>query len=138
MAKRITALLLACLTVICFVGCKEEYQQPIFKEMYYIEDTELGEGAKTVTVDVIVNKTTVTFTIHTDAKTLGEALLEHRLIEGDQGEYGLYIKRVNGVLADYDVDKHYWGFYKNGEMMMTGVDGTDIADGEHYELKRQQ
>ena len=25
-------------------------------------------------------------------------------------------------------------FTKNGEMMMTGVDGTAITDGEHYEL----
>ena len=25
-------------------------------------------------------------------------------------------------------------FYKDGEMMNTGVDGATIADGEHYEL----
>ena len=43
-------------------------------------------------------------------------------------------KKVNGILADYDVDKTYWGLYKNGEYLMTGVDTTEIADGEHYEL----
>ena len=27
--------------------------------------------------------------------------------------------------------------YKNGEMMMVGVDGAAIADGEHYELVKE-
>ena len=51
-----------------------------------------------------------------------------------QSEYGLYIKVVNGITADYDVDQSYWGFSKGGEYMMTGVDGTPFADGEVYEL----
>ena len=46
----------------------------------------------------------------------------------------VYIKSVNGITADYDVDRSYWAFNKNGEMMLTGVDMTNIADGEHYEL----
>ena len=65
---------------------------------------------------------------------LGDALSEHDLLEGEEGEFGLYVKKVNGILADYDIDKTYWGLYKNGEYLMTGVDTTEIADGEHYEL----
>ena len=76
----------------------------------------------------------VTFTIKTDKEILGDALLEHDLIAGEEGDYGLYVKVVNGMTADYDVDQSYWAFYKDGEYMMTGVDGTEIADGEHYEL----
>jgi len=83
---------------------------------------------------VIVGEQSVTFTIKTDAETLGDALLAHNLIAGDQGDFGLYVKAVNGITADYDVDQSYWGFSKNGEYMMTGVDGTAIADGEVYEL----
>ena len=60
--------------------------------------------------------------------------MEHSLLEGDEGPYGLYVKKVNGITADYDVDQSYWGFYKNGEYMMTGIDMTEFADGEHYEL----
>ena len=36
--------------------------------------------------------------------------------------------------ADYDADGLYWAFYKSGEYLMTGVDTTEIADGEQYEL----
>ena len=88
----------------------------------------------TVEVEVRVEDKSVTFTISTDGATLGDALLEHGLIEGESGAYGLYVKRVNGILADYDVDASYWSFYKGGEYLMTGVDGEYITDGAHYEI----
>ena len=50
----------------------------------------------------------------------------------------MYIKFVNGIEADYDKDKSYWAFYKNGEYMLSGVDTTAIADGEHYELVKEK
>jgi hypothetical protein len=100
----------------------------------YRKDVELGEGSKTVAVEVKAEDSSITITLHTDAKTLGQALQEQELLEGENGDYGLYVKKVNGILADYDVDKTYWGLYKNGEYLMTGVDTTEIADGEHYEL----
>ena len=100
----------------------------------YLNDTEFGEGSKTVVVTVKAGESEISFTIHSDKTYLSEALLEHKLIEGDESEFGLYVKKVNGILADYDVDKTYWGFYKNGEMMMVGVSSAEFADGEHYEL----
>ena len=100
----------------------------------YLEDTSFGEGAKTVTVKVIVEGKTVTFTIKSDAETLGDALIAHGLIAGEESAYGLYVKVVNGITADYDIDQSYWGFSKGGEEMMTGIDGTKFADGEVYEL----
>lgn len=100
----------------------------------YTADTTFGNGATTVTVQVKAEDKTVSFTVKTDKKTLGDALLEHDLIAGDQGAYGLYVKKVNGITADYDVDQSYWAFYKGGEMMMVGVDGAEIKDGEGYEL----
>jgi len=77
---------------------------------------------------------TVTFTIHTDGTTLRQALEENSLIAGDESDYGLYVKTVDGMTADYDADGLYWAFYKSGEYLMTGVDTTEIADGEQYEL----
>ena len=85
-------------------------------------------------VEVKVEEQSVTFTIHTDADTLGEALLEHELIAGEDSQYGIYVKTVNGILADYDIDKSYWGFYQNGEYLMSGVDTTAIVGGEHFEI----
>ena len=106
----------------------------LWKNATYLKDTEFGTGSKTIAVEVKVEDKSVTFTIHTDKETLGDALLEHNLIAGEEGMYGLYVKTVNGMLADYDIDASYWSFYKGGEMMMTGVDGESISGGEHYEI----
>lgn len=100
----------------------------------YTEDTEVGEGAKTVSVEVSAEDKSITFTIHTDKENLADALTDNKLVSGDESEYGLYIKEVNGIKADYDVDKAYWAISKDGEYLNTGADSTTIADGEHYEL----
>ena len=49
--------------------------------------------------------------------------------------FSLYVKKVNGITADYDVDQTYWAFYINGEYGMTGVDATDIEAGATYTFK---
>ncbi len=107
------------------------------------EETTLGEnpektpqGKKTFTF-IVVDKdgAETTFTISTDKKTVGDALLEEGLIEGENGAYGLYVKKVNGILADYEVNQTYWAFYINGEYAMSGVDATDIVEGATYSFK---
>ena len=133
---RITLLLLALLMCLSFVACADVEKTGAWETATYDRNTELGEGAKTVTVKVIADEQELTFIIHTDKETLGEALLEHKLIDGEQSQYGMYIKAVNGIVADYDVDQTYWGFTKAGEMMLVGVDSAEIADGEQYELTR--
>lgn len=100
----------------------------------YTEDKEIGEGAVTVKVKVQAGEKAVTLTVHTDKDNLGAALLEYELVSGDNGQYGLYIKSVNGIEADYDKDKAWWSISKDGESLMTGADSTPIADGENYEL----
>jgi len=75
------------------------------------------------------------FEIHTDAEVVGDALLALDLISGDVGEYGLYVKSVNGITADYDVDQTYWAFYVNGEYATAGVDTTVIEEGTTYSFK---
>lgn len=97
---------------------------------------EKGTGATTFTfVVTLADGATTTYTIHTDKKTVGEALLELELIAGEESTYGLYVKTVQGVTADYDVDKTYWAFYIDGEYAMTGVDQTDIKAGTTYTFK---
>ena len=61
-------------------------------------------------------------------------MLENKLIAGDEGAYGLYVKVVNGLRADYDKDQVFWAFYIGGKSSMSGVDMTDIVDGEKYTL----
>lgn len=131
----ITAVMLAFVLIFSFASCSEKVETSgVWENAVYLKDTEFGKGAKTVQVEVVAEEQSVTFTIHTDKETLGEALIEHELVDGEEGPYGLYIKTVNGILADYDTNQAYWALNKNGEASMTGVDGTEIADGEHYEL----
>ena len=78
---------------------------------------------------------TETFEITTDKTTVGEALLDEGLIAGEDGQYGLYVTEVNGIVADYNVDGTYWAFYVDGEYASSGVDTTDITDGAVYSLK---
>lgn len=75
------------------------------------------------------------FDIETDKKTVGEALIDKGLIEGEDGQYGLYVKKVNGISADYEKDGVYWAFYENGNMAVNGVEKTDIKDGATYEFR---
>ena len=100
------------------------------------QTTVLGEGSKTMDFTV-VDKEGIThlYTIHTDAETVGQALLELELIDGEEGPYGLYIKSVLGQVLDYETDGMYWGFYVNGDYALTGVDQTPITEGDTYLLK---
>lgn len=75
------------------------------------------------------------FVICTDKETVGEALIELGLISGDEGPYGLYVKTVNGISADYDKDGKYWAFYVDGEYGLTGVELTPIEEGKTYSFR---
>ncbi len=132
MKKQFLALTL--LICVMLSACAAKPVGDVWKDATVTENTTFGTGATTVTVDVAAGDKTVTLTIKTDKETLGDALLEHKLIEGDMGAYGMYIKKVIGITADYDIDRSYWAFTKNGETMLTGVDGEKITDGAHYEL----
>lgn len=98
--------------------------------------SEVGEGETEFifTVTDIDGKETK-FQIHTDKKTVGEALLELNLIAGEEGAYGLYVKTVNGDTFDYDKDGKYWAFYINGEYASSSVELTDITEGTTYSFK---
>ena len=133
---KITLALLLCLSsLFCLVACFDKGDATgVWENATYRSDKEFGKGSKTVEVEVIVEEQSVTFTVRTDKEMLGEALMEHGLIDGEQGAYGLYVKVVNGMTADYDVNQRYWSFSKNGEGLMTGVDMEAVEDGAHYEI----
>ena len=93
-------------------------------------------ASKSFTFEVVdKDGNTETFSITTDKATVGEALLEEGLIAGENGQYGLYVTEVNGIVADYNVDGTYWAFYVDGAYASSGVDTTDIVDGSTYSFK---
>ena len=120
---RIVSLLMALLIALCaFAACTPK-------------DDADNATPKTITVEVVhKNGETKTFTITTTAATLRGALDQENLVEGEEGQFGLYIKVVDGERADYDTDKAYWGVYKGDEYLMTGIESTKIADGDLYRL----
>lgn len=109
-------------------------EDPRWKNATYTEDVTLGEGAITIDVEIKAGEKAITVTINTDAENLEDALLGAELVEGEDGAYGLYIKTVNGILADYDVSKSYWAMYKDGEYLTNSAKETTITSGDHYEL----
>ncbi len=102
----------------------------------YADGDVVGEGAKQFTL-VIADKdgNETRLEIHTDKDIVGEALLDNQVIAGEDSQYGLYVKTVNGITADFDTDGVYWAFYIDGEYAMTGVDATEITEGVTYSLR---
>ncbi len=139
LSKSLFGLLLVTVLALCLVACNQNGASSelsgLWQNATYHTDTELGEGSKNMIVEVKADNQSVKFTIHTEAETVGAALLENELIAGDEGEYGLYVKEVNGITADYDVDQSYWAFYIDGEYATAGVDSTEIAEGSTYKLE---
>lgn len=101
-------------------GSSASGDQEAPKELSFTFIVRLQDGSET------------SFDIKTTKTTVGEALFDAGLLEGEEGPYGLYVKKVNGVEADYDKNKTYWAFYINGEYAATGVDKTKIKDGATY------
>lgn len=101
-----------------------------------VECHPLGEGKTPFLFSIVDDLGQETcYEIYTNAETVGEALLSADLIEGEAGPYGLYIKTVNGILADLKVNGHYWAFYIDGEYALSGVDTTAIEPDHVYMLK---
>ena len=123
--KYLSLILIAAMIMITAVGCgkKEEPSAQAEGSKAFVLTVTDGEGADTV------------FNITTQKKTVGEALLDEGLIEGDESEYGLYVIKVNGIEARYEHDGTYWAFYVDGEYATSGVDSTDVVDGANYGFK---
>ena len=136
--KKLTLSLLSLLLILCLAACGTPEATGIWENATYKENTTVGSGANTVTLEVAAEETTVTLTVKTDETMLGAALLAEGIIAGEEGPYGLYVKSVNGMTADYDVDGTYWALYIDGSYALTGVDTTPIEAGTVYKLSRDK
>ncbi len=135
LVKKSIFMLLTLSMCISLISCgSKNTKEDLWQNATYTEDMIFGGGDKALTVKVIAEEQDVTFTVNTDKTTLGDALLEYELISGEQGAYGLYVKTVNGIYADYNTTRSYWSINKNGEYMMTGVDSEKVEDGNTYEF----
>ena len=103
--------------------------------VYYASGPSVQEGSKAITVTVVhADGSEKTFRYQTDEAYLGVLLLAEGLIEGEAGPYGLYIKKVDGEVADYDQNKAYWSLFVGDEYATQGIDLTPLTDGGIYGL----
>ena len=137
-----TSIIIISLLVVIAVGLfflpeeKSPDNTGLWENAVHTENATLGIGENTFAVTVEAGEQSVEFTIKTDKTVVGDALKEHNLIDGEEGPYGLYVKVVNGIEADYDKDQSYWSFEKDSEAMLTGVDSTELKNGDRYTLVR--
>ena len=128
--KKLMTLLLTMMLVLSLCACGASAPST---DKVVDDGAALGEGATSFTLEIVdLDGNTVTATINTNEKKVGDALQDLGIIDGETGSYGLYIKSINGISADYDKDGTYWAFYINGEYAMTGADMTKIEMGATY------
>ena len=127
MSKKAKIILCAALVILVAVFCAVR--------LVLIPDVSAGD--KHIVFEVTHSDgSTKSVDIDTDAETLGDALMEQKLIDAEDGPYGLWVTAVDGEVAQ-ESEREYWAFSKDGEMLNTGVSDTYIADGEHYEASIQ-
>lgn len=135
--KRFISLLLCIVFAFSFAGCGAETLPMTDENGKQGSAVDSAEVTFTLVVeDLDGNKTEKEIT--TDKKTVGEALLSQNIIEGEKGDYGLYVTSVNGVSLDYKKDGAYWSFYVGENYADKSVDQTDIVSGETYMLKAEK
>lgn len=92
------------------------------------------EGQKVITVAVVHGDgSEKEFEYETTREYLGEVLNDEELVEGEEGDYGLFITSVDGEEAD-SANEEWWCLTIDGEYATTSADQTVIEDGDHFEL----
>ena len=102
--------------------------------IYMLARPATSAGEKHIVVEVVGESgSPKEFSYDTDEEYLRGVLEEAGLIAGDESEYGLFVKTVDGYTVN-DANQEWWCFTKGGEQVNTGVDTTPIADGDHFEI----
>lgn len=97
---------------------------------------DVGDGDKQfyfVAVDRDENETV--YLVHTDEKTIGEALEDVDLIETEERDYGMYVAEVDGEEADYVSEGEYWALFVDGEYCSESIDSLKIDEDAVYLMR---
>ena len=134
----VSLFVLLAVTALSVISCGQNNQTTPTDSEAIVTDAPVSaeqNGEVTITVQVTDNEgKTTDYQITTAETTLRGALEQEKLVEGEESEYGLYIKTVAGVTADYDTDGSYWALYQGDEYLMTSADTTPIADGDLFKI----
>lgn len=102
--------------------------------VFFLTRPDTTAGGKNITVTVIhKDESQKVFELSTDQEYLGPALVEGKVVEDNQSDYGLYILTADGETAD-EANQEWWCLTKGGAEVTLGADQQPIYDGECYEL----
>ena len=102
--------------------------------VFFLTRPDTTAGGKNITVTVIhKDESQKVFELSTDQEYLGPALVEGKVVEDNQSDYGLYILTADGETAD-EANQEWWCLTKGGAEVTLGADQQPISDGECYEL----
>jgi len=139
--KKILALILALVMLLCLVGCSQKPADEDQNETTTAPVSESTDGNQeqtgkyAITVKIVhKDGSEKVLSYRTDKEFLGELLLEKKVIQGSDGPYGLEISHVDGEQAIYNKDKAYWALYEGDQYAMQGISTTPIVDGGEYAL----
>lgn len=120
-------LFVACIALAVLAG--------VFTALWLVSRPAGSGGEKTVRVEVVhADGSTKSFTCQTDEEYLAGVLLAEGLAEGEEGQFGLYITKVDGEEADYDKDRSYWAVYQGDVYAAVGVSELPVTDGSTFSL----
>ena len=120
-------LIIAIVALVAVVG--------ILLGVWYATRPDPEEGMKSITITVVHgDESTRDFSVKTDEEFLGPVLLAEKIVEGEMGQYGLYIQSVDGEEAVWETDNAYWSIYEGENPAVTGADAVVLTDGGVYKL----
>ena len=102
--------------------------------VYQLNKGKTTAGDKSITVTVVHRDgSSKEFNYQTNREFLGEVLKDEKLVEGEDGQFGMFITTVDEETAE-EAEQEWWCLTKGGEQVNTSADQAPIADGDVYEL----
>lgn len=134
--KRAVSFALAVLVALSFASCSGKNngnadREPVSQSQQSYK--KIGSGSRSFYLDIeFENGSKSYYEVSTDKEYVGEALKELKIIDGENGPYGLYVLTVDGETHEYEESKMFWELSVDGTPSPYGVDKVKIQDGEHY------
>lgn len=140
--NRILAAVLSVLMLAALLGaCGKGGSQPgdASSATSVLSSMEVGIGQTEFTVKVVHSDGSErTIAVSTSKENLGEALQTEGIVDGETGQYGLYVTFVDGETLKYEDDGMYWAFYVGDAYSSVGVSQVLVEDGAEYTFKAEK
>ena len=131
MKKTLSLILVVIIAAISLFSCSpaESADASVWDNATYKESTTVGEGSITFKVKIEIADKSITLTVNTDEKILGNALYDLGIINDPT-----FFDTANGMYIDWATEQAYWGFYIGDTMAPYGVGDQPVSGGEIFRL----